>query len=251
MEYTVKKLAELAGVTARTLRFYDEAGLLSPSRTTDAGYRIYGPAQVDRLQQILFYRELGMPLEDIRSALGSPEYDRAAVLKRHLVVLKVQRTRLDTLIATVEKTILSQEGKLQMSDKEKFEGFKKQAVDENEQKYGEEIRRKYGDEAVDASNAKMMGLTPEKYERLQTVTAEISEKLEHAVTAGLAPDSPEAAEIVRLHREMLMFTWTKYTREAHMGLGEMYVADERFTAYYDKNVPGCAAFLRDAIKQNA
>jgi len=250
MEYTVKKLAELSGTTPRALRFYDGKGLLHPARVTAAGYRVYGEAQVDRLQQILFYRELGVELDTIKELLDREDYDPAAVLREHLAVLKERRERLETLIATVEKTISAKEGGLEMSDEEKFAGLKKRLVDENEEKYGREIREKYGDKAVDDSNGKLMGMTQEQYARLNELNALIGEKLEHAVREHLSPDSPEAAEIVRLHREMLTATWPGYTREGHIGLGEMYVADARFTAYYDKNVPGCAVFLRDAIRAN-
>ena len=101
MEYTVKALAELAGVTPRTLRWYDQVGLLKPLRTTEAGYRLYGPQQLDRLQDILFYRELGLDLAAIQAILDDPAFDRQAALQSHLAELKARRTRLDDLILTV------------------------------------------------------------------------------------------------------------------------------------------------------
>ena len=121
MKYTVKQLAALSGVTPRTLRWYDLEGLLKPLRRTDAGYRLYGPQEVDRLQQILFYRELGLELSAIRRLLDDPAFDREAALQSHLAALEARRTRLDALILTVKKTL---KGASMMSDLEKFECFK-------------------------------------------------------------------------------------------------------------------------------
>ena len=118
MEYTIKQLADLSGVTPRTLRWYDREGLLRPGRVTEAGYRIYGPKEVDRLQEILFYRELGFSLADIRRLLDDPAYDRQAALQSHLAELKARRARLDGIILTVQKTIAEAKGGCKMSDKE-------------------------------------------------------------------------------------------------------------------------------------
>ena len=136
MEYTIKQLADLSGVTPRTLRWYDREGLLRPGRVTEAGYRIYGPKEVDRLQEILFYRELGFSLADIRRLLDDPAYDRQAALQSHLAELKARRARLDGIILTVQKTIAEAKGGCKMSDKEKFEAFKHQVVAKNEARHG-------------------------------------------------------------------------------------------------------------------
>ena len=120
MEYTVKALAELAGVTPRTLRWYDRMGLLKPLRTTEAGYRLYGPPQLDRLQDILFYRELGLDLASIRTILDDPAFDRQAALQSHLAELKARRVRLDALILTVQRTIDDAKGGTKMTDTERL-----------------------------------------------------------------------------------------------------------------------------------
>ncbi len=247
MEYTVQRLSKLAGVSPRTLRFYDQIGLLSPARTSASGYRIYGPAQVDALQQILLYREMGMGLQDIAKAMRTEEFDRLSALNAHLKALEARQAELRRLIDTVQKTIDKEMGKCTMTDAEKFEGFKEKLIQENEEKYGKEVREKYGEDAVNASNAKMMGLTKEQYDRMQKLSEDLHQKLEAAVGAGLSPDSETGRDIALLHKAWLGFTWAQYSPEAHRGLGDMYVADERFTAYYDQNVKGCAAFLRDAI----
>ena len=246
MEYTVKKLAELSGVSSRTLRYYDEIGLLKPARINSSGYRIYGQKEVDQLQQILFYRELEISLEDIMEIMKKPNFDEIHALKEHIQHLMEKRARLDNIIATVEKTIASKQGGIIMSDQDKFKAFKEKMVEENEQKYGEEIRQKYGDETVNASNAKMMGLSQEDFEAMNQLGEEIFEFLDNAFATG-DPASEEGQKLAAKHKEWLTYAWPKYSKEAHAGLAEMYVADERFTAYYDKRVKGGTEFLRDAI----
>jgi DNA-binding transcriptional MerR regulator len=246
MEYTVQKLASLAGVSTRTLRYYDEIGLLKPARTNSSGYRIYGPAEVDRLQQILFYRELGVSLERIKEIINAPSFDSAKALREHREKLLEKRRQLDALIAIVEKTIALKEGRMTMTDKEKFEGFKKKLIDDNEKKYGKEIREKYGEETVEKSNAKLMNMTQEQYEEVTALEEQVRQTLAEALKTG-DPAGELAQKAADLHRQWISYFWDNYSKEAHAGLAQMYVDDERFTAYYDKEEPGTAAFLRDAI----
>lgn len=247
MEYTVQKLARLAGISARTLRFYDEIDLLKPARINSSGYRIYGKEEVDMLQQILFYRELGFPLNQIQEIMKSPEFDRAQALKKHRVQLLDKKKQLETLIINVERSIAAQEGRITMADKEKFEGFKQKLIDDNEMKYGKEIREKYGDETVSKSNQKMKNMSQADYETVTSLEKEVIEKLLEAYNSG-DPASPIAQKAVDLHKQWLMYYWHDYSLEAHMGLAQMYVDDERFTAYYDKHQSGLAVFLRDAVQ---
>ena len=247
MEYTVKTLAQLSGVTPRTLRWYDKEGLLKPLRITDAGYRIYGPEQVDRLQMILFYREMGVELSAIRSILSDPDFDRTEALQNHLSELEKRRERLDALILTVQKAITETKGGSKMSDFEKFEALKRSMIQNNEAQYGREIREKYGDEAIDRSNEKVLSMTEEDYSDVQSLEHAICSALTEAVRSGVSPAGEAGLKIAELHRKWLSYYWTTYTPQAHAGLARMYVLDERFTAYYDKEEPGCAAFLRDAI----
>lgn len=133
-----------------------------------------------------------------------------------------------------------------MADREKFEGFKKQAVEDNERRFGREARERYGDAAVDASNAKLLGQSPAEFARCEALSGQVNELLKVAVLSGDIRGEAAAA-LVKTHREWLSCYWAKYSRDAHRALGEMYVADERFKAYYDGIVPGGAAFLRDAL----
>ena len=247
MEYTIKTLAELAGITPRTLRWYDSEGLLKPLRTTEAGYRIYGPQQVDRLQTILFYRELGLELSSIRAILDAPDFDRQTALQNHLAELEARRERLDGLILTVKNAIIEAKGGNKMSDQEKFEAFKRQAVESNEARYGKEIREKYGEEVIDRANAAVLSLTQDDYQHWNALEDEILSALTAAVRAKAEPSGEEGQRIAALHRQWLSYSWERYTPKAHAGLAQMYTADQRFTAYYDRQESGCAAFLRDAI----
>ena len=245
MEYTV---AKLANVSSRALRYYDTIGLLVPNRAGGCEYRLYGTAQVDRLLQILFYKDLGMSLADIKNALDNPEFDEGAALNSHLVKLTLQKERTLSLIATVEKPIMHRKAGTVMNDKEKFEGFKCSLISESEEKYGSEIREKYGDDEVDASNAKLMNLSKEDYDELQAKSDLIISLLEKAVSDGADPAGSVGFDLYELHRDWLSYTWKSYSPEAHKGLAAMYTDDERFKAYYDKNVPNCAEFLRLAIE---
>lgn len=247
MEYTIKELAQIAGITTRTLRWYDQIGLLIPARINENGYRLYGSHEIDRLQEILLYRAMGIPLKDISPLLSRNDSEREQFLTNHLSVLKQERSRLDTLIQTVEKTITAHKGGYQMSNEEKFNGFKREILEENERKYGDEIRKKYGNETIEKSNQKWLHLTEEEYNEMQVLSVWIEESLEKAVLEGKDPAGETGREIFEMHKKWLNFTWNKYTTEAHAGVVKMYVSDERFTAYYDKNIKGCTQFLRDAV----
>ncbi|GGA45166.1 MerR family transcriptional regulator [Paenibacillus physcomitrellae] len=246
MDYTIRQIAKLAGISTRTLRYYDEIGLLKPAGMTEAGYRLYKQAEVDRLQQILFYRELGIGLERIREILNKTSFDEVRALKQHREQLLEQRQRLDLLIANVEKTLANKEGSMEMTDREKFEGFKRKMIDDNEQTYGQEIREKYGDQAVNTSNAKLQQMSEAEWKDLKTLEQELASRLSEAFQTG-DPAGELAQQAAEMHKQWLMHYWTSYSSEAHAGLADLYVADERFTAYYDRDQPGTAAFLREAI----
>jgi hypothetical protein len=154
--------------------------------------------------------------------------------------------KLDMLIANVDKTIEVKERGIIMSDKEKFQGFKKKLIEDNEKKYGSEIREKYGDEAVDKSNAKLNNMTQEEYDEVTRLGDEVTKTLSAAFKTGDA-SGELAQKAADLHRQWLSFYWDSYSKEAHAGIAQMYVADERFKAYYDKEQPGTAEFLKDAV----
>lgn len=247
MEYTINKLAKIAGISTRTLRWYDECGLLKPHRINSNGYRIYGQSEINRLQQILFYRELGVALTEIGRILSAADFDALAALQNHHDALCAKRNQLTRLITNVEKSIHAVKGEITMSDDEKFEGFKQELIDRNEQQYGEEIRAKYGDDTVNRSHAKVKGLTAAQYAEIETLSQEIKDTLKAAFEQG-DPAGELAQKACELHRRWLCFFWDTYSKQAHLGVTQMYVDDPRFTEYYDKIAPGCAAFLRDAVR---
>lgn len=247
MEYTIKKLAHLAGISTRTLRYYDEIELLKPARINSSGYRIYGEFEVNRLQQILFYKELGVNLEDIKKILLSEDFNEVFALKSHLEKLYEKREQINLLIRNVEKTILSKEGKYIMMDNEKFEGFKDNLIKENELKYGKEIREKYGNESIDYSNKKLKNMSKKEYDELEKLSIQVNETIKEAFESK-DPSGHLAQKACKLHQEWIKYYWSSYTKEAHMGVVQMYADDERFTSYYDNIAPGSAVFLRDAMK---
>ena len=247
MEYSIQELSHLSGVTTRTLRWYDQIGLLKLSRVAESGYRYYGRAEVDRLQDILYYRALGVELARIKECLDNPSFDRLAALRNHLAALEAKRERLEQLIRSVKDTIGAEERNEIMSDEQKFEAFKQRAVTHNEEVYGAEIRAKYGDQEVDKANAAVMNLSREQYQEWTELGRELQEHLEAAVQAELSPEGEEGKEITALHRQWLTIIGNRYDPAKHRGIAGLYVIDQRFTGYYDKRLPGCARFLRDAV----
>ena len=248
MEYKIQELADLAGISSRTLRYYDRIGLLKPGRVHSNGYRVYGGAEVDLLQQILLYREMDVPLEEISKILHAPNFDRKVALQNHLRALSDHRDRLNLLIETVQKTISAEKGGILMKDHAKFEGMKKNMIEENEKKYGKETRAHFGDKVVNESNAKLMGLTQKQFEDHETLTTLLNQTLVRALEEG-DPGSPLAQKACELHKQWLGSFWSEYSKEAHLGLVQMYVDDSRFKAYYDAIAPGTAEFLLEAMKR--
>lgn len=247
MEYSINQLSKLSGVSARTLRYYDEIGLLKPLRVSQSGYRYYGPQEVDLLQQILFYRERGLPLNTILNILYNGHFNKLSALYEHLEELKTQKKRISNLIRTVTATIAATKGELPMIDKEKFEALKKQKIAENESQYGKELRQRYGEPTVKESDKKMLNMSQEDYQQFEALEQRIKEQLKNAVSTGEQPSGELGRGIAVMHKKWLMFTWSQYSKEAHLGIVDMYLADERFKAYYDSEVNGCAQFLQQAV----
>jgi hypothetical protein len=173
-------------------------------------------------------------------------FDKERSFRHHLTELNKKRERLEILIINVAKSIATMKGETTMTDNEKFEGFKQSLINKNEQKYGSEIRAKYGDVEIDASNTQLKGLTQEQYSEGERLRIAYEDKLKEAFATG-NPSGELAHKACDLHRQWLCVYYPKYSKEYHRGLGEMYVADERFKAKYDKIIPGCAEFFHEAI----
>lgn len=251
MEYTIKKLAQLSGVSTRTLRYYDEIDLLKPARVNSSGYRIYGQQEVDRLQQILFYRSLDMKLETIKDILEKTDFNFESALEHHYQELIQKRRQIDQLLLTVEKTLSYHKGEIRMTDTEKFAAFKQEKLAENEEKYGDEIREKYGKETIEASNKKWNNMNEEDFKAMTQTENELFESLKE-LQATNDLNSAAAKAVYEKHKQWLSYTWPSYSPEAHRGLADMYTADERFAAYYDeRGGKNSADLLCQAIKKYA
>ena len=244
----INELAKISGISQRTLRYYDEIGLLSPTRFQENSYREYSEQDVNILQQILFYRELKFSLVDIKKMMHAKEYDIRQALHQQHQLLVDRRQYLDNLIDTVAKTIQAMEGGANMTNEEKFDVFKNKIIADNEQQYGEEIRANYGEESIMASYGKLKNLSEEKFEAMQQLEQQLFERMREAMASG--DDGSELMmEVAELHKRWLCFSWEKYTKNAHNGLAKLYLIDERFTAYYDERVgEGATKFLHDAIE---
>lgn len=247
--YTIHELAALAGVTPRTLRYYHQLGLLPPAAVADNGYRLYGPEQAARLQQILCYREMGLELREIAPLLNASPGQRAAALERQLAAVRAEQARLQVLETTLLHTILELKGDYLMTDKERFEGLKRQTVAQNEAAYGAELRQNYGDGVIDAANDKLLGLTEAQWQDTAALEQRILQRLVELAPAG-DPAGEDGVELARLHAEWLRRHWPEglYTPAMHLQMAQMYRADARFAAYYDKAAPGGCEFLCRAIE---
>lgn len=247
MYYTVKELADLTGLTPRTLRYYDAIGLLRPARDAENDYRVYAPEEVERLYRILFYRESGLPLERIGALLDGA--DRDMILREHLQNLREQQDRLALRIRAVQEILSEQKGGRVIMGKETFDAMKDQVLKENEANYGTEIRGKYGDATVESSYSRIRGLSAEQWGQMQRDEAAYLDALRRAAASG-DPAGEDAREACRLHLQWLRYTWKPEmcTPQAHRGLVKMYDLDERFRAYYEERAGvGSAAFFAEAI----
>ena len=251
MRYSIQKMSQISGVSGRTLRYYDQIGLLKPKEITDSGYRQYSKLEVDKLQQILLYKKMGLKLQAIKLILDNPNYNILEALEEQKKHLLLEKDRLEEVIKTVDKTLVSMKGSYEMTNEEKFKGLKEERIRMNEEKYGEEIRQKYGEEVVAASVKQQLNLTEADFEDMQAT----EELLLHKLTEYLAVDeiaNPLAQEIFNLHKKWLQFSWANYQAEAHKGVAMMYISDERFTAYYDeKSGVGSAEALNKIIQYYA
>jgi DNA-binding transcriptional MerR regulator len=239
--FTVKQLSTLAGVTPRTLHYYDEIGLLKPSRVGDNGYRYYGEESLLRLQQILFYRELDMPLEDIRKIMGRRDFDVLSALESHKQALSKQMQRTKRLLKTVDNTIEHIKGKTKMSDKKLFEGFS----EEVQEKLAQEAEQKYDPATVRESNRKWKSYSKEKKESILAEGKAIYVDLAAAMSKGAASKEVKAV-IARWHNHMQYF-WSP-NDEQLLGLADLYNDDPRFRENYEKVAPNLSEFMREAVK---
>lgn len=231
----VKEVADLVGISVRTLHHYDEIGLLIPEDMTQAGYRIYSEKNLEHLQQILFFKELGFSLKKIKEIMESPTFNRQEALTKQHQMLLEKRKRIDQMIWTIEKTIQHSKGDITMTNEEKFKGF-----DFSHNPYEEEAREKWGDKAVDQANEKTKNMTTFDQERFNEIFRRLAE------VRHLSPDSEEVQERIQEWFQYLNKIGN-YSLNAFKGLGQMYVNDERFTKNIDQFGEGLAEFMCTAM----
>lgn len=244
---TVSEVAALAGVTVRTLHHYDEVGVVVPSGRTEAGYRLYAPGDLERLQVVLFYRELGFGLAEIKQLLDRPDFDRGEALRTQRELLVAQTQRLEHMIAAVERAIAAHEEGETMTDETMFEVF-----GEQQRELQVEAERRWGDtDAYRESRRRIVGYTRQDYEELKAESEAIMRRIAEVYRSGATADSDAAMDAVEAHRLQITERFYDCSHEMQVQLGESYVQDPRFTATYEAIEPGLTVWVRDAIRANA
>jgi MerR family transcriptional regulator, thiopeptide resistance regulator len=239
--YTVKKLAELAGVSVRTLHYYDQVGILKPEFRTANSYRHYGEDAILRLQQIMFFRELDFPIEEIKNIMSRPDFNVLDALESHRVLLKKRRERLDELLLTVDRTVKKLKGKIDMSIKDYYKGFSDEQIEE----YRREAKERWGEAAVKDSEARVMKMGKEKFAAVQAEGGVIFKTIADNMARGF--DSPVVQAQVEKWRDWLE-NFSHYSDEALLGLGRTYSEDKRFAAFYRKINKDLPEFFTRAIE---
>ncbi|MEE6726535.1 MerR family transcriptional regulator [Pediococcus acidilactici] len=237
--YSIQDLAKLAGISSRTLRYYDQIGLLVPARRPNAGTRWYTKAQVNELQRILFFKTLDVPLATIRTIMAQP-------LATQIVALESQR-QLQDLDLAITSSIKMLRGVGKMSDSEKFSSLKAQRLAENESQFGQEIRQKYGEKAVEVANQHYLALSETQLHRADALEKELGTLLREALTQD---SEATRTAIFTTHQEWLkIMVGKRYSPAYHQSLAQMYQADERFQKHYDElaDQAGAGQLLSEVI----
>lgn len=240
MKYTISETAKLTGVSVRTLHYYDEIGLLAPSEViSDTGYRYYDEATIERLQQILFFKELDFPLKEIVKIMNSPRYDKEQALANQRELLILKRNRLNNLIALLD---LNLKGEIVMS----FSEFDNEEIEKEKKRYAKEVKEKWGDtDAYKECNEKQKNYSKKDYKEMMEKSDQILSAF--AAQLGETPESSKVQDLVREWQNYISKYYYDCTDQILAGLGQMYVADERFTANMDKFGEGTAQLISDAI----
>jgi MerR family transcriptional regulator, thiopeptide resistance regulator len=248
MSFSVSEVSRYAGVTVRTLHHYDEIGLLSPSTRTRSGYRRYAEAELERLQKILFYRELGFGLDQIATLLEETGSDDLDHLRRQREMLTARISRLQRMVQVVEHTMEARQMGISLNPEEMFEVF----GDDDPTQYAEEAEQRWGDtDAYRESHRRTSSYSKDDWLRLKEEGANIERRMANALASGVPADSAEAMDAAEEHRLHIDRWFYPCSYEMHTGLADMYVADARFTEHYEKVAPGLAQYVHDAIHANA
>ncbi len=241
-QYSVKQVAELSGITVRTLHHYDKIGLLKPARRSQKKYRYYDEDCLLRLQQILFYRELDFSLEQTRAILDDPEFDFVKALENHRESLVQRHKRMSQLIQTVDQTLEKIEGDLNMAlkDKDLYRGFDQKKIE----RWNKEVFEKYDPEKVAESRSNVGKLSKEQFKGIQKegdrVTLAISKLMDRDAS------TPDVQALIKKHHAWIE-NFYSCPAEMYKGLGQLYIENLEFTAFYELIKPGLAAFMCEAM----
>ncbi|SFF65243.1 MerR family transcriptional regulator [Blastococcus tunisiensis] len=244
----VGEVAALAGVTVRTLHHYDRIGLLSPSGRTSAGYRQYSAADLDRLHQVLLYRELGFPLEEVAALLDDASADPAEHLRRQHRLLRDRLERTSAMVAAVEKEMEARDMGIALTPEERFEVF----GEHDPAQYDAEVRERWGEtDAYAQSTRRTAAYSKDDWVRITAEMEDLGNRWVAVMRSGAAPDSAEAMDVAEDNRQHISRSFYECSPEMHAGLGRMYVEDERFAATYEAMAPGLARYVSTAVQANA
>jgi MerR family transcriptional regulator, thiopeptide resistance regulator len=245
MAYTVKKLAALSGVSVRTLHLYDEMGLLKPAHRGLNGYRFYEEPQLFQLQQILFYRELGFELKQIKRIITQPGFDRMKALESHRRLLRARLTRTGELLATIDRTIASLKGTLKMKNQDLFAGFSPEVQAKHEQ----DLVNRFGDDAkqhIAQSKKRVKNWTKADWQKSGQTFAEICQDLVKLMGQGTPPNAPDVQQVIRRHYEWLKLFWTP-NRQSYAGHAQ-FVLDSELRQAYAAHHPNLPEYAANAMK---
>ena len=241
MSYTVQQLADLAGISVRTLHHYDEIGLLKPSRIKLNGYRSYEETELLSLQQILFFKELKFPLSEIAKIIKDPNFKMETALKDQKKMLELKKKRLDNLTRTIDRTIKKINKQKNMEDKELYEGLSNEKMEE----YAKEAKERWGNtEAYKESAKRVAKMSKDQMTKIQKDADALMKEI--AENMDLPPGSEKTQSLIKKHYDGLKIFYEP-SAQMYRGLGNMYVSDPRFTAYYDKYAIGLAKYMNDAM----
>lgn len=244
----VGEVAKIAGISVRTLHHYDRIGLLKPTTSTPSGYRLYERSDLERLQQILFYRELDVPLEETGALLDRPGFDRAESLLRHREALQARLRRLERLLETVDRTLDAMKGDDEMTDREMFDAFRLEEIEQHRRKHEKEAEARYGHtDAWKESSRRFAGMTDAEKVRTMDRSVEIFSTI--AALMDRPIDDADVQKEVGEWNRHIDRSFYPCPPEMFRGLAELYVADPRFTETFEKIRPGLAAFLSEAMKR--
>ena len=245
--YKIKEVSELAGVSIRTLHYYDQIGLLKPAYIEENGYRLYDEDNLVRLHQILFFKEMDLPLGSIKNILDDPQFNQLDALMNHKKVLVEKRKRLENIIQSIDQAVVMVKGGREMSKKEMFEPFDMSKVEAHQEKYWKEVKEKYeGSEPFQQSQNKISSYHAGDWEAIEKERQHIYQSLANLMDRD--PADSEVQQVVYEWRMLITKHFYDCTPEIFKGLGEMYIADQRFTDNIDQTRPGLAQYLHDAIQ---